>query len=287
MPVSRMERNANFTVMSNLHLRDRRLSLKAKGLLSQMLSLPEDWRYTLVGLAAINREQTDAVREAVRELERAGYVRRARVRDARGRFRGTEYVICERPPASASPAPEKPPRDIPTREIPTQLKKEPRKKKTQNTDLSNTDSLPVPRDTPEGNEGKADVQTARNRILENIGYDELIRKPGVDPGELEEVVDLMVETAVSRRKTLRIAGDEYPAEFVRARFQKLTREHIEFVFDCLRENTSDIRNYRKYLLAALFNAPSTMLGYYRARVNHDFACPMEASPGYGGFSGRA
>ena len=86
MAVFRVERNKGYTVMSNHHLRNKELSLKAKGLLSQMLSLPEDWDYTLAGLSFINREKIDAIREAVKELERAGYIVRSRERDEKGRL---------------------------------------------------------------------------------------------------------------------------------------------------------------------------------------------------------
>ena len=82
MAVFRVEKNSGYTVMSNHHLRNRALSLKAKGLLSQMLSLPEDWDYTLQGLARINRESIDAIRQAIRELEQAGYIQRSRERAA-------------------------------------------------------------------------------------------------------------------------------------------------------------------------------------------------------------
>ena len=85
MAVFRVERNTGYTVMSNHHLRNKELSLKAKGLLSQMLSLPEDWDYTLAGLSHINREKIDAIREAVKELEKAGYIVRSRERDEKGR----------------------------------------------------------------------------------------------------------------------------------------------------------------------------------------------------------
>ena len=97
MAVFRVERNKGYTVMSNHHLRNKELSLKAKGLLSQMLSLPEDWDYTLAGLSFINREKIDAIREAVKELERAGYIVRSRERDEKGRLRGADYVIFEQP----------------------------------------------------------------------------------------------------------------------------------------------------------------------------------------------
>ena len=97
MAVFRVEKNSGYTVMSNHHLRNRALSLKAKGLLSQMLSLPEDWDYTLQGLARINRESIDAIRQAIRELEQAGYIQRSRERDEKGRLRGADYVIFELP----------------------------------------------------------------------------------------------------------------------------------------------------------------------------------------------
>lgn len=84
MAVFRVEKNRGYTVMSNHHLRNKDLSLKAKGLLSQMLSLPEDWDFTLKGLSLINREQIDAIRAAVKELEQAGYIVRSRERDSQG-----------------------------------------------------------------------------------------------------------------------------------------------------------------------------------------------------------
>ena len=137
MSVFRVEKTKGYTVMSNHHLRNHALSIKAKGLLSQMLSLPEDWDYTLQGLAQINKESIDAIREAVRELERAGYIERSRERDERGCLRGTVYTIYEQPhtvptpeepaqalPALDNPTLEKPMLDFPTLENPTQLNTE-------------------------------------------------------------------------------------------------------------------------------------------------------------------
>ena len=119
MAVFRLERTRDYTVMSNHHLRDKRLSLKAKGLLSQMLSLPDDWDYTLSGLAYINRESKDAIRSAVNELERAGYVQRHQTTNASGKFSVNEYIIYERP-ISANPSSEKPSSDNPTPDKPLQ-----------------------------------------------------------------------------------------------------------------------------------------------------------------------
>ena len=97
MAVFRVEKNHNYTVMANYHLKDIRLSLKAKGLMSVMLSLPDDWDYTLRGLACICKEGVDAIREAIRELERAGYILRSRERNEKGQMKNTEYVIYEEP----------------------------------------------------------------------------------------------------------------------------------------------------------------------------------------------
>ena len=113
MAVFRVERTRDYTVMSNHHLKNRSLSLKAKGLLSVMLSLPDEWDYTLRGLASISREGVDAIREAIRELEDAGYIVRSRGRNEKGQLSGTEYVIYEHPQQSA---------DAPVLDIPTQEK---------------------------------------------------------------------------------------------------------------------------------------------------------------------
>ena len=90
-----------------------------------------------------------------------------------------------------------------------------------------------------------------------------------DIAMLDEIVDLMTETVCTQKASLVIAGDTYPAAIVKSKLLKLNSEHIEYVIDCMRENTTDIRNIKKYMLAALFNAPSTIDSYYRAKVNHD------------------
>lgn len=291
MSVFRVKKHKGYTVMSNHHLRNRALSLKAKGLLSQMLSLPEDWDYTLKGLAQINRESIDAIREAVRELEQAGYVTRSRERerDAHGCLRGTIYTIYEQPqtqpelekPAQATPTlvqptQEKPVLDSPALENPMQLNTKRKNKERQNTDPSITDSIPFSSGFPESStqkrtEAKETFESYQELILENIDYDILASDPQVDREQIDEIVDLILETVCSTRERIRVGRNDYPAEIVRAKLLKLTGEHIRFVMDCLRKNTTQIRNIRQYLLTALFNAPSTMNSYYTAWVAHDLA----------------
>ena len=299
MAVFRVEKNKGYTVMSNHHLRNKELSLKAKGLLSQMLSLPEDWDYTLAGLSLINREKIDAIREAVRELENAGYIQRSRERDEKGCLRGTTYVIYEQPPkldlptlenpTLDNPTLEKPMLEKPTLENPTQLNKDiqktdlPKKEKS-NTDLSSTDSIPIHSLNPLPYDGEAATPPERKRkeatdaysvyeeiIKDNIEYDHFVRYGQVDKDRLDEIVSIILETVCSKRKTIRIAGDDYPAELVKAKFMKLNSSHIEFVFDCMKENTTKIRNIKQYLKAVLFNAPNTIDSYYTALVAHDMA----------------
>ena len=292
MAVFRVERNKGYTVMSNHHLRNKELSLKAKGLLSQMLSLPEDWDYTLKGLSLINREKIDAIREAIKELERAGYIVRSRERDEKGRLRGADYVIFEQPqpPTPDLPTLENPTLEKPTLENPTQLNKDiqrtdlPKKEKS-NTDLSSTHSIPIlsPNPSPcreaatpperKGTEAAAQsaVDIYREIIKDNIDYHILKQDMKFDSDRLDEIVDLMLETVCTARKRVRIAGDDYPAELVKSKFMKLDGEHIRFVLDCMRENTTKIRNIKQYLKAALFNAPSTIGNYYTSLVAHDMA----------------
>ena len=316
MAVFRVERNTGYTVMSNHHLRNKELSLKAKGLLSQMLSLPEDWDYTLAGLSYINREKIDAIREAVRELERAGYIQRSRERDEKGRLRGTDYIIYEQPPnldlptlenptlenptlenptqekptlenpTLGNPTLENPTQEKPTLENPMQLNKDiqktdlPKKEKS-NTDLSSNHSIPIlsPNPSPlreetaeperKGTEAADAYSVYEEIIKDNIEYEHFIKHTNIDRERLDEIVSLILETVCTKRKTIRIAGDDYPAELVKAKFMKLNSSHIEFVFDCMKENTTKIRNIKQYLKAVLFNAPNTIDSYYTALVNHD------------------
>ncbi len=274
MAVFRIDKTRDYTVMSNYHLRDKRLSLKAKGLLSQMLSLPEDWDYTLTGLSFINRESKDAVRSAVHELERCGYIERRQTTDALGKFSVNEYVIHESPaepssenPSSENPTTGNPSTGNPSSENPTQLNTKKSNKEKQNTDLPNTHSF-FPSAAPPA-DGQTDGRDKRKRIREQIDYDDLVTP--FNHAQVDELAEIMLEVVMNRSPTVRIGRDaEYPASYVRERFQKLNREHIEKVLDGIRENTARVYNTKAYLLAALFNAVSTIDNHYAMLVNHDF-----------------
>jgi len=282
MAVFRVQRTRDYTVMSNYHLRDQNLTLKAKGLLSMMLSLPDEWNYTTRGLAAICKEGVDAIGSALKELENNGYIVRHQLRGANGRISDTEYIIYEQPhkaepPDTDSPDTENPDMDTPYLEKPAELNIEELNTQKSITDGSNTDSIPfrgyAAGSPPEPKRREAtpmsEMESYRELILENIEYDILRKDAGPYVEDLDEIVEIMVETVCAKRKFTRVAGSDFPHEVVKSRLLKLNCDHVRFVMDCMRQNTTKIRNIKQYLLAALFNAPTTMSNYYTSLVNHD------------------
>ena len=298
MAVYRVERTRDYTVMSNHHLKDTALSLKAKGLLSMFLSFPDDWNYSTRGLAAICKEGVEAIGNTIKELEKAGYIVRRQLRGANGRITDTEYVIYEQPqeppdpdaggpdttppdmgqpdtgkPDMADPDVVAPDMDAPHTENRAQLNINQSITQKSNTQRSNTHSFP-PSAPPAQQapakpvEGMKEIFERRDEIRAQIEYD-FLATPS-NRAQLDEFVEIMLEVALARAPTMKIGRDaEYPTAFVQQRFDQLTSTHIEKVMDGIRENTTRVWNTRAYLLAALFNAPSTMDNHYTMQVNHD------------------
>ena len=293
MAAFRIEKTRNYTVMSNHHLRNTNLSLKAKGLLSLMLSLPENWDYTTKGLARICKDGVDSICAGVRELEEQGYVIRERVRNPNGQLGAIEYTILEQPRPLEREKPERenpvldnpilgsPVLEEPEQGNPAQLNTKESSKQKSKTDLSSTEiSNPIqsnpqpltglsPTGTRMGTDRMGARECYREVILDNIEYSYLVQDSHIDRERLDEIVDLIVDTVCSARKVIRIAGDDYPAEVVKSRFMKLDSSHVQYVMDCMKDNTTYVRNIKKYLLAALYNAPTTINSYYSSLVQHD------------------
>ena len=293
MAVFRIEKTRDYTVMSNHHLRNTNLSLKAKGLLSLMLSLPEEWDYTTKGLARICKDGVDSICAGVRELEEQGYVIRERVRNPNGQLGSIEYTILEqpRPPEREKPERENPVLDNPEQALPVlgepgqgntaQLNTKESSKQKSKKELSSTEGSNPIRSNPQpltgtppaeeriGTDRMGAREVYREIILDNIGYEYLIQDSHIDREQLDEIAELIVDTVCTARKTVRIAGDDYPAEVVKSRFMKLDSAHVQYVMGCMRENTTYVRNIKKYLLAALYNAPVTISNYYSSLVQHD------------------
>ena len=272
MGVFRVNKNRNYTVMSNVHLRDKALPLKAKGLLSLMLSLPEDWDYSMRGLAKLSADGLDSTRAAVKALERSGYVVRRQLYDSRGRFSNNEYTVFEIPqssspssdlPLTGKPSTEKPPSDAPLSGKPSQINTDQVITQERNTDLNNYQSINL-----DGMDRMDERERYREIIEENIEYE--IMKDRPDGDRLGEIVEIMLDAVCSTAPTIRINGEDMPQQVVKSRFLKLDSSHIEYVFHAMKDCPSNVRNIRAYLLTTLYNAPATMDNFYSAKVNHDF-----------------
>ena len=299
MAVFRIKKTGDYTVMSNHHLKNKNLTLKAKGLMSLLLSLPDDWVHTLAGLAQISVEGVDAIRMAVHELEREGYVVRNRIRDEKGHLGEMEYVVYENPqmpevaeaPVSASPTLEEPMLenptqgnpiqgnptqgnpmlDCPTQGNPMQL----------NTNRSNThkekknELIPcaanpyqsIPYQSTRGHEQPSMVAQYKELIRNHIDYDIMCEQYGHE--RLDEIVHQIVEGLCSKAQYFTISGEELPAELVRDQLLRFSSSHLEYVFECLEKKTSYVGNIKNYLMTTLYNAVGTIKHYYDARVRHE------------------
>lgn len=209
MAVFRVERTRDYTVMCNHHLKDSNLSLKAKGLLSMMLSLPDEWNYTTRGLAAICKEGVDAIGKTLKELELAGYIIRRQLRGKDGRISDTEYTIFEKPrkpsppdttlPDTENPYLDNPDTEAPDTDNPAQLNTKKSNTQKSNTDLSSTHSFFLP-----AADGMTDGFEKKAEIREQIEYDILCQQ--YDRMQLDELVEIMLEVAMNRSPTVKLGG---------------------------------------------------------------------------------
>lgn len=285
MSVFRVEKNKNFTVMSNYHLKDRSISLKTKGLLSVMLSLPDNWDYTETGLCTITGEGRTAIRSCLKQLEEHRYLIRNRLRDEKGRMTGTEYVIYEVPvPMSQNPTLENPTLENPTAEKPTLEKPASENQTLLNTNLLNTKQ---DKDTnqsinPESaSEGlKMDwtmesYQELRKKMKEQTGLALFGQKRAAierqleedamtleeyeqaaaeyDPARAEKVLSYLLDVLCGAGTAdILINGNPIPREIVRERLKKTDHLLLKAVVKELNTNPS-IKNPKSYAISMLYN----------------------------------
>lgn len=291
MGTFRVHKTKDYTVMSNNHLRNKEMTLKAKGLLSQMLSLPDDWNYTIEGLASINKEGVDCISDTLTELEKFGYVTRKRIRDEKGRLRGTDYDIYEEPirekPILDNPVLEKPEQAEPEQEKPGLLNTNKQITEEKNTDYINYSSNPIPslESFPCESGNVENSETGRERkgqrinnydlwerqIKTNVDYESLKINYPYELQLIDEIIAIMVETVMSNRAMIRIAGDDYPFSVVKEKFLQIDYSHMQFIIDCFNEGArnTEIKNVKQYMKAVIFNAPTTIDSYYTAKVRYD------------------
>ena len=272
-------KNRNYTVISNYHFRDTNLSMKAKGLLGFMLSVPDDWDYSERGLAKCFSDGRDAVRSTLKELEEHGYLIRQKVRDEKGRLCGTDYLIFESPeenqrymeklgqPQSDLPWSENPTMDEPTLVSPAS--DNPRLEKTPNI-KSNNQELTKEIVTEINNLSVKDIEA---EIKTQIDYDYLESEDSkIDREVLANILDVIIElrcmTAVN--KSIRIRQEIIPSELVTRKLDKLTSEHIRYVLECFKHHSDKIKNIKSYLQKTILNASDTLDSYYDVEVRSDF-----------------
>ena len=245
MPVFRVERTHDYTVMSNHHLKNRALSLKAKGLLSLMLSLPDDWDYTLQGLAHISLEKVDAIRKAITELENEGYITRTRERDEQGRLRGTEYIIREQP-ISEKPTLEKPMLEKPTLDKLTQAKPTLENPTQLNKNIYNKNKSSMYEEIPQSNQSKEGTETELTEILQNC-----------ELKSFETKTAQMLESAVRvlyYKQSVKLSGAVLPQSEIRNLLRRVNRDTLIDAVEVLRHNENEVQNPQGYLYSVILNA---------------------------------
>ena len=263
--VFRVNRTKDYTVMSNHHFKNKNLSLKAKGLLSLMLSLPDDWNYSIKGLVTLSKDGRDSVMAAIKELESEGYIVRRRLRNVKGQVADTEYIISETP-MSDYPTQEKPTQDNPTLEKPMQ-----ENPTLSNTYQSNTNLIKYPSINHSSNQ-LVEVENFDNivsEVKEQIDYIRFIQKKK-STDRLDEIVSIIAEIYISH-KDRKINGCTVPYIAIESAFRKLDYDCIQYVMDCIEEQSKKnrISNIKGYLITALYNAPFTINNYYSAQCNYD------------------
>lgn len=296
------KKEKGFVQIPNSILSDPNISFKAKSVLAIMLSLPENWDFSIEGIAGKCKESKDCIAKAINELIDAGYVRRTKTRGTDGRITKWEYEVFEEPcktieqnneepreekPDTALSHQEKLDEDYPEQDFPepdnpsVELPEEEtkginntiiNKKENNNILYNNTQSNPIP-SKRKLRFDMSEIELKRYAVEENIDYDILIERFPNRKAMIDEIVDLMVEVLCSKRETMTIASDTHPIEQVKERFESINSGHIEYILECLDKTTTDIRNIKQYLLSVIFNAPQTMDNYYTAAVNYDLYGP--------------
>lgn len=283
--VFRVFKTEKFSVISNYHLFDKRLTHKATNLLTTMLALSPVWDYTLKGLASLKKDGIDGVRSGIRELEKLGYLTRRQLRNEKGQLAHNEYLVYETPelnpnfakseencqelPSLENPITDKkinsPSLENPSTENPTQLNTKLLNTKYINQSYQDNNNINI-NNTYRCDEmdsiDKIDRKEIKAELKKQLNYENLISRNEADKKQINSIINILADVMSSRSQSIRIGGENKPLEEVIQRFKQLTDKHIAYVLECLNKNADKPRNIRAYLLTSLFNAPSTMDCYY-------------------------
>lgn len=288
MATFRIHKTNNYTVMSNYHFNDVRLSYKAMGLLSKMLSLPDNWVFTLQYLANQAKDGLDSVRAGIKELEVAGYIERSQSRSENGKFSKNVFNVYEHPHntenSEVQPLLENPTTvvDSPSLDFPTTVNPTTEKSSTENPTLLNTYKLNTYKLNTYNNQSinqsnkdnkkidrLIDLENYTELIKDNISYSTLCYDNKTLTEDIDEIINLMAEIVTFNDKPIKINNNYIPSELVKSRFLKIDHSDMQYILDRLSRNTTKVNNIRSYLISVIYNSKNTISNYYKAEVNHD------------------
>ena len=246
---------------------DRSLSLRDRGMMLTLLSLPDNWEFTIAGLGKILPDGKAAIHASLKSLQNAGYLSKNQSRNDKGIFGENIIEVYETP---NTPFPDFRQTDNPVTEKPVpdyQPQLNNNKVINQETNINVSTNHSIYQDLEM--DVMDSMETYMDIVKRNIEYECLLENNPYKKDVIEEILNLIVETLSVKRKTLRIAGAEYPYELVRDKFLRLEMGHIQYVLDCMNKNATKIRNIKNYVLTALYNALNTIGNYYQSEVKHD------------------
>lgn len=271
LTIYRKDKKSNYTKISNDFCRDKRLSWKAKGILTQLLTLSPEWDFSVSGLASLASDGIESVRSGLKELEKYGYLSYTRNR-ANGKIFGADYVIYESPELNPN---HKPCTEKPCTENPYEA--EPYEAETPQLNIQLNKKINIINNQSHQSTDEIDEIDNATRVCSVEERDEYLRiiRSNIDYAyisdkkDVDEIVELMLDVICSTGKTVRTNSGDMPHEVVKQRFLELNGEHIDYVLTALRKNTTKVHNIRAYLITMLYNAPTTYKSYYTSWVNHD------------------
>lgn len=274
MAIIRIKKEKNYTVVDNGYLNDLRLSAREIGVMNKVLSLPDDWVFSVRGLTSLFKDGEDSIRSALRVLETAGYLVRKRIRNEHGKLGKMEYTFYERSISPSNPEREKPVMEeknvsLPELDYPDEGQKS--QLSTNRVITNNSNNYPINQDR-----AMEDRTVQEETVRNNIDYSSLaIRNPhNVD--QINEMVAIMADVMMMPDNAeTTVGGNQLSAGVVKSQLQRLGSNHIEYVLDSMSGSAAPIRNIHGYLLTALYRAPLTLHNHYAAQV----ACDDMAAAG--------
>lgn len=263
MAIVRIKKEKNYTVVDNAYLNDLRLTARELGLLTKVLSLPDDWEFSVRGLERILKDGQDGIRSALRVLEETGYLVRSRARNAHGKMGKITYTFYERSLCPSNPNKESPDTEEPNMEKPDMVGES--QLITNRVISNNSNTYPINQDGV-----MADRAAQEEAVRSNIDYASLVTRNPYNVDQIDEMVAIMADVMVMPDNAkITVGGNQLQTKTVKEQLNRLTSSHIEYVLSSLEETTTPIHNIHGYLLTALYRAPLTLHNHYAAQVACD------------------